>query len=981
MRSIKPIALGIATLCCILSSVCVAYADADPTAIEQALKDMELVAENDSLCLSIDMSTTAIAVLDKRTGLAWFSNPPNIDTHEKLAKGQTKLLLSSQLMVNYYDVYGFKTGTVQLDNYTNSVQFYRSEVSKIENGVRIDYTIGQKWRSEDFLPKLIDEQRYLNELMSAVPSSEKSDFEKYYVPVSLAKAGGPVSDLGLEVRGLDENRLSAILDGYDIIPLDKSFHDDLAKLSSMQQELAMLQSQTEQTDESQSRISRLQLDVKKLSDDLKKRKRDVAESILNTILQDRYYETVSEVTKADLDPLRDRTIYYLNAPPRFARDRMANALRANGYTPDDVGPVHEELGLSAPIPNAVVFEVPLEYLLDGENLLVRVPLEEVKYPQDVFDPQRSTSRSEKVSYPIESIRVLEYFGAADSTHSGYVLVPDGSGALIEFGKQGKESVSSYKAQVYGVDPAQASAERLAVTEVVRLPVLGLIYEDRALLAIIEEGEALATVYCDTAGLYHSYNAVYAEFKFLPSQRISGTGSDDAFRGGAGPLRHLVSPRPYQGSIVIRYTFLGEEEASYVGMAQYYQEYLKERYRMDKLEPDSGYPFVLELIGGVRANNRVMGVPVRSIEPLTSFEEALEILKDLSSGGVESLYVKYRGWLRGGIDHDYPSKASPEPKLGSERSLLSLIDYANQSGAHLYPTVAFQNVYHNRLFTGFRPWRDASRDLSQQIIPGYRYNAVTFEKEPVDNSYLLSPSRLASLVDSYLKSYSRYGLKAISLQDMGTQVHSDLRTRPESEHVDRQQALKIVRDQLAKIVEAGYSVMIDGGDSYALPYADCVVNMPTSSSEYDLLEESVPFIQIVSHGYAVCAGPPINLAGDFKEAMLKAVETGSALHYRWAYRGVPPDRAIETSGLFSIEDSRWLGPALEFYERVNDAIGAVAHLEIVGHEKLSGGVYRTTYEDGRSVIVNYNDHPVVVDGVQVNAEDFVVLGEGVLDGYR
>ena len=156
--------------------------------------------------------------------------------------------------------------------------------------------------------------------------------------------------------------------------------------------------------------------------------------------------------------MRDRTIYYLNAPPRFARDRMANALRANGYTPDDVGPVHEELGLSAPIPNAVVFEVPLEYLLDGENLLVRVPLEEVKYPQDVFDPQRSTSRSEKVSYPIESIRVLEYFGAADSTHSGYVLVPDGSGALIEFGKQGKESVSSYKAQVYGVDPAQASAE-------------------------------------------------------------------------------------------------------------------------------------------------------------------------------------------------------------------------------------------------------------------------------------------------------------------------------------------------------------------------------------------------------------------------------------------------------------------------------------------------------------------------------------------
>ena len=55
---------------------------------------------------------------------------------------------------------------------------------------------------------------------------------------------------------------------------------------------------------------------------------------------------------------------------------------------------------------------------------------------------------------------------------------------------------------------------------------------------------------------------------------------------------------------------------------------------------------------------------------------------------------------------------------------------------------------NRLF-GFRPWRDASKATVYHTW--LQVHAVTFEKEPVDNSYLLS-SRLASLVDSYLKSY-------------------------------------------------------------------------------------------------------------------------------------------------------------------------------------------------------------------------------------
>ena len=42
-------------------------------------------------------------------------------------------------------------------------------------------------------------------------------------------------------------------------------------------------------------------------------------------------------------------------------------------------------------------------------------------------------------------------------------------------------------------------------------------------------------------------------------------------------------------------------------------------------------------------------------------------------------------------------------------------------------------------------------------------------------------------------------------------------------------------------------MVDRGNAYALPYADAIVNLPTSSSGYSLVNASIPFYQMVIHG--------------------------------------------------------------------------------------------------------------------------------------
>ena len=67
-----------------------------------------------------------------------------------------------------------------------------------------------------------------------------------------------------------------------------------------------------------------------------------------------------------------------------------------------------------------VFNVNIIYRLDGDKLVVEVPLNEIEY---------------KDNYPIYYLNVLPYFGAGGVEDEGYMLVPEGGGAFINFNNQ------------------------------------------------------------------------------------------------------------------------------------------------------------------------------------------------------------------------------------------------------------------------------------------------------------------------------------------------------------------------------------------------------------------------------------------------------------------------------------------------------------------------------------------------------------------
>ena len=69
---------------------------------------------------------------------------------------------------------------------------------------------------------------------------------------------------------------------------------------------------------------------------------------------------------------------------------------------------------------------------------MEVPFDDLEYKED---------------YPIYYLSVLPYFGASGTTDEGFLFVPEGGGALIEF-NNGKTSQNSYYSNVYGWDMGQ-----------------------------------------------------------------------------------------------------------------------------------------------------------------------------------------------------------------------------------------------------------------------------------------------------------------------------------------------------------------------------------------------------------------------------------------------------------------------------------------------------------------------------------------------
>ena len=636
--------------------------------------------------------------------------------------------------------------------------------------------------------------------------------------------------------------------------------------------------------------------------------------------------------------------------PAVILNRTVALLKEIGYTEEDLATDYaEHFGESEDVEQSYpFFIVPMLIQLESDGLSVKIIGEEIEYNE---------------VYPLSKLHVLPFFGAANQDQSGYMLVPDGSGALIEL-NNGKSNYQPYSAHVYGKDEAVFTRADSLTSETIKLPVFGMKQGDHAFFTVIEEGDGLATIEADVSGRLNSYNSVYSAFLIKEAGEVTLAG------GNRSNTVYIFQKGKFQEDISLKYFFLSGATASYAGMAQMYQQYLKVKAGLIQLESAANLPFYLELTGSIWKRKTILGVPYKALEPLTTFEEAEEIVDAFLDQGIEHLNVRYTGWFNEGANHKIPKSIQVDKKVGGSKGFNALKANLANKQVGFYPDVAFSTVYRDTI--GFNPTKDASRFINRKVAEVYPINPATYRRDLVNRSpyYLLSPQKLGSYVDGFEKDYAKFNLPSLALRDLGDKLHSDYR---EKKVVNREQTKKIVTEQLDKLAKSQPDLMIVGGNGYALPYTQSILHAPLTSSGFNITDKSVPFYQMVIHGYIDYAGQPVNLSSDqsVKYQMLRALETGTNVYFSLFYEDAAIIKESEFNHLYSAHYRLWLDEAVEMYKEVNDVLKDVRTEPITAHRELVPGVYETTYGKDYMILINYNQQAVTAEGHRVSAESYTI----------
>lgn len=632
-------------------------------------------------------------------------------------------------------------------------------------------------------------------------------------------------------------------------------------------------------------------------------------------------------------------------------DRAIKAFEDAGYTAEELEADMRELGFTQSKPEPRIFMASIEYRLDGEMLVANIPQSRIHFPSQ---------------YPINSISMLGTFGAGGKDEQGAIFVPDGSGALIRF-NNGKAKYPTYHQAVYGMDRAMETKESATPDEKVRLPVFGIIREDRAFLGIIEAGAPVASISADVAGRTNSYNVVYPSFIVVNKGDVTLSGQS----------RNSTLPKfqesATQSDFTVRYSFLNGQAASYQGMAELYRSYLIRTNGLPQVESKSGkepIPFYLQLVGGISKEKHFAGIPYHSMEPLTTFKQARSIVEELRQRGIGEIKLKYSGWFNGGQNHAVLHKVEVDNGIGGSKGLQQFSSFALENKVSVYPDVALLTANST---SGFSKSGDSARTLKG--VPAALYPvdlALNGRDRSASPSYVVSPRLVGGYTDTLLKAADSYRLGRLSLRDLTDQLDSDFR---KNRQIDRTESEAVSVKALAKLKESGLRLMGEGGNAYALPYLTDITNAPLSNSGFKIEDESIPFYQLVIRGMIDYTGAPYNLSTHTspEQYVLKCLEYGAHVSFEWIYEPNHKIKDTEFSRLYAVYYGDTLELAARMYRQVNEVLEKVAGESIVGHQKLGEGVYKTVYSNKRYIIVNYNTSPVTVDGRTIGAESYMMGG--------
>ena len=673
--------------------------------------------------------------------------------------------------------------------------------------------------------------------------------------------------------------------------------------------------------------------------------------VLVTAADGRVWSSNPEIEKIEADELAKgvskMTMYsqlvirYCDADNRqYTATSYANALDAGERAPEIV---REEdkiqvtyRFLTGKEADNLYISLTVEYRLEAGALWVSVPLDRIQ---------------ENDRYRLVDVAVLPYFGAGSPEEEGYLLLPDGNGAVVDFNTVNTGAVE-YSRYIYGRDPAISLYYKDDETQPVCLPVFGVRHEGAGgFLAVIDEGDALASVTASSGGISTQWNNAYFTFRYREYTTIS-----------LNEMTWNERNLPYLGEVnndveafTIAYFFLPEDRAEVADMAAVNRDYLMQRYGMTPVEA-GGSRWYVDLPISVQTTQAVLGLPMETVRPLTTFPKAGEILDSLQSLGMDALWVKLSSWKHSQVSGTLSSTIDAESAAGGKSGWRELMRKAESAeNILLFPSADFTSAQGTG--GGFIPFLQGGRGISGSLASQPHFLPSTQLDDPTaDSEYLVNPAFANGLLQRFAENLRKEGGRAIAVDGYASAVYSDTYHSvfdfiAARQPVDRAGAAGAFQSGLRALRQDFDAVMVDGANMYALPYATDVLGIPLTSSRYTLFTEEVPYLQMVLSGLVYAAGTPVNFEEDPESVLLQCLQYGTYPQFCFTAGDSTLVKDTELNAIYNAEYRLWTDKLEEWAEQYGPLYARVGGHTVISMQR-EGNVVSTTFESGDVLVIDY-----------------------------
>lgn len=561
---------------------------------------------------------------------------------------------------------------------------------------------------------------------------------------------------------------------------------------------------------------------------------------------------------------------------------------------------------------------------------------------------------------VYSIDLAPYFcSTPHGSENSYVFYPSGSGTIIDTADNVIEA-TTYSAEIYGKDAATRIKHDLTNDKNIYLPVYGIKKGENAVCAIITSGAEQATLFTTVADTPTAYTTVYTNFALHSSDY-------NYAKGGGSPDTTIFSEEPLKDAVfTVEYVPLSGENANYVGMAKTYQEYLYGNTDANASVNDPVYS--VKFLGGLLEQRNFLGFPYKTLISLTTYEEAQNILTELSSTGVKPNIMLY-GFGQSGLDI---GKIAGGFKLGSAfgstAELSALTEYCKQNGISSF--IDFNLSEFGSSGAGYGN-SDSAKSASRMAAFVYKISkgAQILDKNNYKEHRLISRSKLDGIADKLFNKIAKYNIEGVSFESLSSTAYSDFGY---PEYYVKAGMGKQVTEITEKFKNGGYKIAASGANAYSAAISDVIFNAPLNSSKQEIFSADVPFYQLVFKGKTEITSEPVNSGISYQTKKLMAIEAGSSMLFTLSADYNSTATLSYHKDIYSAKFDGNKETMVAAATELSDYYNSISGQTIKNHELITRDVRLTTYSNGVKIYVNYSeDDYTTADGV-VKASNYLII---------